>query len=319
MLNANTTTEVASVRLFITWFTSIADGLDHAVTDEAFAENRGAPTTFCGAVIEWGPMELPSGPLCEACRGVLGVAATTVLSGQKLPVEERRPLAAGLLAVVEQLCEAARLSPFGWSCRRNATNGAPGNLFGASSQLAVTPTGDHPEPPAGMRRNQVPAGETAGEGATSRQASVSSPAQFASGTVSVTGVRRAVQPNIPPAADRWPVGVGLGGPNPSATPLSFPAAAEIASAGQTAAGTVVPPGMTQPRRDDHQLPAAGLSPATPEGRDGQQDAARPRRCVLLADKHLPSAVEVVSAAWALGRIGPELPPAPADIPVPTQR
>lgn len=284
--------------LFITWCTSVSDCLDHAVTDEAFAEHRSAPVTVCGATVTWGPMELPSAAKCALCRKVL--AYNVWVPGRPAPVRHA------------SLWTRA-VSPFGWIAGvGHQVLSDLGDSFPPSAKPAPSPgPRDRDKPPVAVRSHSAAAGDTAGEGTTSAQPLVSSPAHFVSDTVSVTGARPAAQPSLlrstVPSAASAP---GLGGPNSSA-PLSSPGAAETASTGDAAAGTVVLPGQraNAPRQDDHPPPAAGLSSADPESRDCQQDA-RPRRCVLLTE----TPIELADAAWFR-----HLRPSPATMPALSQR
>jgi hypothetical protein len=284
--------------LFITWCTSVADGADHAVTDEEFAARRGAPVALCGVAVEWGPMELPPSPLCPACRTALrdasagAILVRHTIADPDAPCGTRRPH-----RVAARLCRALAFHPIRWFSvpRAIALVGQAGGGR-ASSTVAVPPAGDRPEPPAALRSRLDAAGAPAGEGTPGGLpvACVSSPALFVPATVSVTDGRHAAQPSLP-STDPGAVSAGLGGPNSSAA-RSLPAAAEAASAGDAAAGTVVPPCHPGPRRDDHQLPAAAPSAVYPEGRDtGRQDEHRPwgpRRCVLLAHPTIDAPVEI---------------------------
>jgi hypothetical protein len=78
-------------RLFTAWFTSSADWVDHAVTDEEFAEHRPEPATVCGAVIMLAPMESPPGRRCPRCVAFLRALGTAEDLHQREPHRHRRP------------------------------------------------------------------------------------------------------------------------------------------------------------------------------------------------------------------------------------
>jgi hypothetical protein len=54
-------------RMFTSWFTSVVDGLDHAVTDEEFADHRPEPAAVCGIVLLLAPLTSPNGRRCTQC------------------------------------------------------------------------------------------------------------------------------------------------------------------------------------------------------------------------------------------------------------
>lgn len=84
----------------------------------------------------------------------------------------------------------------------------------------------------------------------------------------------------PPAAMYWPV-VATGAPAGTETQTPFPF--------RPTPDAVTTPGTT--------LPAAGLSPADPEGRDSHQDVQRPRRRVLMTE----TPVELAPLSPPVGR------------------
>jgi hypothetical protein len=253
----------APARLFTARYTC-ADGVDHAITDEEFFAHRPEPEAVCGDVVVLAAMEAAPGPLCAGCRAVLQGAAT-------LPAP--RTTEAPLRSVASTLRDAFWLSPFGWTCPRTRPTGVPANLFRASSETAVSPTGDRTEPPAGGP-TRIPAGVPAGEGTTgSLVARVPSPAQVVSDTVSVTGGRLAVQQQLPERTAASVAGVGLGGSQnaeASKPRHRVPLAAGVPAPGSDQRHTPIPAG-------------AALSAASPEGRDpDRQDAsARPRRVLVI--------------------------------------
>lgn len=79
-----------SGRIFTTWFTSSVDGLDHAVTDEEFAEHRPEPEAVCGVVIMLTPMECPPGQRCPRCVAFLRARETLRDLDQRQPHRHRR-------------------------------------------------------------------------------------------------------------------------------------------------------------------------------------------------------------------------------------
>lgn len=250
--------------LFITWCTSAPHGaarVDHAVTDEAFAEHRSAPAALCGDIVAWCPMEQPPGPRCARCWSVLqGVGV--VVSRQPL-VEQMPPLATWLLSAIARLRIVVSCGPIGWKPPQDPPPTGHPHPTGASSQAAVAHTGDRPEPPSAAWWLQTAVGDPAGEGTRQAARPVPSPAQFASDAVTVTGAPR------------------------SSTAPSSHDAVEAASSDHPRAGTTVPPGQQglAPRRDGHQLPAAGLSQANPEGREpDHQHVPQPRRVLVIHSK-----------------------------------
>jgi hypothetical protein len=74
-------------KLFTTWFTSQTDGVDHAVTDEAFFFERPAPTSICGVGVPLTPMTVPPGPRCARCTVLLlaAVQAVTTSTRHRVP------------------------------------------------------------------------------------------------------------------------------------------------------------------------------------------------------------------------------------------
>src|ERR1700730_8724173 len=58
-------------RIFTTWFTSTADALAHAVTDEEFMAHRPEPEAVCGRVVVHGPLVWPPGACCPRCIAFL--------------------------------------------------------------------------------------------------------------------------------------------------------------------------------------------------------------------------------------------------------
>ena len=317
-------TPSASRRLFITWCTSIADGFDHAVTDEEFVENRSEPTALCGASVQWGPMELPPGRPCTACLAVLraAVGRGAVLARQSALAKDSAESPSVLPRVASTLRYACANHTIGWFISNREGKRVVGVASSRpSSTVSVTSEGDRPEPPVAAGRHPAAAGVPAGEGTNSARALFLSPAQVAPDAVTVTtGARPAAQPGLPYCIDPSAVGAGLGGPNFSASPSSSLGATETASCEQRRAGTVVPPatlGQTS-RRDDHQRPDVDLSSAVrvPGQQDGHRPL-RPRRTVLLTTKP----VELASPAWGVGRVRPERPvgSAPATKPTPEQR
>jgi hypothetical protein len=60
-----------SSQIFTTWFTSVTDALDHAVTDEEFTAHRPRPEAICGAVVVLGPLVCPPRPHCPRCTAFL--------------------------------------------------------------------------------------------------------------------------------------------------------------------------------------------------------------------------------------------------------
>lgn len=61
---------VPGEKLYTTWMTS-TNGVDHAITDEAFTAQRPEPETVCGKVVYLAPMETPPGPRCAQCTAFL--------------------------------------------------------------------------------------------------------------------------------------------------------------------------------------------------------------------------------------------------------
>lgn len=305
-------------RLFITWSTSIAKDvrLDHAVTDEAFAESPGTPRALCGEQVVWGPMELAPGPRCGTCLALVRSAAAEalVLSRHSMPAEHSR-----LRSVASMLRDVLPFHSNEWikgKNRRVRPRTAPDSR--ATSPTEVAHQSDRPEPPAGMYRPVVPVGETVG-GETAARAPVSSPAQIVSDTVTVTGGRPlAAQPSLPQRPGPDAAGAGLGGLQPAEDfPPDSSRRVPLAGDGGVCAGQRHTP-----------LPAAALSAVSPDGRDGQQDARRkprPRRCVLLAHPDYSARVELATPAAGMsgvvGRDRSERParPAPTTPTVPAQR
>ena len=67
-------------RLFTTWFTSAADGRDHAVTDEEAGrgfQSATDPEALCGDVVTPVPLTTPPGPRCHRCELYLRARHTT--------------------------------------------------------------------------------------------------------------------------------------------------------------------------------------------------------------------------------------------------
>lgn len=78
-------------RLFITWFTNIVDGDDHAVTDDeaGHAFRTGTdPAAVCGVRVLPVPLASPPGPRCPRCR--VHVRAHTESPGLDLPTGTSR-------------------------------------------------------------------------------------------------------------------------------------------------------------------------------------------------------------------------------------
>lgn len=236
-------TATAVATLFTTWFTSLADGLDHAVTDEAFAEHRAEPTALCEAVIAWAPMELAPGPRCEGCLVILRAAVAATTDAGSAVDGVGRP---GLHSVAARMLAVLPIHPIRWiEENRSRVQPRRATAVQASSPTVVAHQRDHHEPPAGIDRctGQSPvvsAGAQAG-GEIALRAPISSPAPFVLDTVPVTDVQSAAQSR---GAGPGVAGAGLGSP---------------------------------------QLPAAGPSTADPEGRDSHQDVPRPRRRVLMTE------------------------------------
>lgn len=79
-------TAVGNDRLYSTWFTSTADGYEHAVTDDEFARSRragGEPASLCGHRVLLVPLTVPPGPHCRGC--------TRVLQAHVAPTLHRKP------------------------------------------------------------------------------------------------------------------------------------------------------------------------------------------------------------------------------------
>ena len=64
-------------RLYVRWYRCTSDSLDHAVTDEAFAQGlelqEGCYLAVCGHVVLIGSCLAPPGPPCVACAAVLRI------------------------------------------------------------------------------------------------------------------------------------------------------------------------------------------------------------------------------------------------------
>lgn len=64
-------------RLYVRWYRCTGDSLDHAVTDEAFAQGlelqEGSYLAVCGHVVLIGSCLAPPGPPCVACVAVLRI------------------------------------------------------------------------------------------------------------------------------------------------------------------------------------------------------------------------------------------------------
>jgi hypothetical protein len=165
-------------QLFTAWMTSTTDGRDHAVTDEEFTEHRPEPGAVCGAVLYLAPMEQAPGPRCPRCVAFLEARATLRPLDQRLGVHRHRR--AGWLyrlvhatmspVVPGQRAGARHGQPEPPAeMRPNSVSAGPEHPVAVRSRLAAA----GPEPlrhdevasrrhggtaPAGMRRNQVPAG-----------------------------------------------------------------------------------------------------------------------------------------------------------------
>jgi hypothetical protein len=82
-------------RIFTTWFTSMADALDHAVTDEEFTAHRPQPEAVCGRVVVLGPLVCPPRPVCPRCMAFLRARQTLRDFDQREP---HRHVGPGVLA-----------------------------------------------------------------------------------------------------------------------------------------------------------------------------------------------------------------------------
>ncbi len=77
-------------RLYVSWYHCAGDSLDHAVTDEAFAQGldlqEGCYQAVCGHVVLIGSCLVPPGPPCVACVALLRIlnrpAASTAGPGR---------------------------------------------------------------------------------------------------------------------------------------------------------------------------------------------------------------------------------------------
>lgn len=77
-------------RLYVSWYRCAGDNLDHAVTDEAFAQGldlqEGCYQAVCGHVVLIGSCLVPPGPPCVACVALLRIlnrpAASTAEPGR---------------------------------------------------------------------------------------------------------------------------------------------------------------------------------------------------------------------------------------------
>ncbi len=77
-------------RLYVGWYRCAGDSLDHAVTDEAFAQgldlHEGCYQAVCGHVVLIGSCLVPPGPPCVACVALLRIlnrpAASTAEPGR---------------------------------------------------------------------------------------------------------------------------------------------------------------------------------------------------------------------------------------------
>lgn len=69
-------------RLYMTWFRCLADGCEHAVTDEEFARRNDTPagrvSALCGHRVRFAPLIASDRPHCLRCRAVLQAHHRTV-------------------------------------------------------------------------------------------------------------------------------------------------------------------------------------------------------------------------------------------------
>ncbi|MBA8924497.1 hypothetical protein BC739_001694 [Kutzneria viridogrisea] len=77
-------------RLFTTWFTSMWDDCEHAVTDEEFAVHRPEPSAVCGDVLWLAPLTYPSRSRCEYCVAFLLAHVRTQLPAPRETGHHRR-------------------------------------------------------------------------------------------------------------------------------------------------------------------------------------------------------------------------------------
>src|SRR4030088_707971 len=77
--------------IFSTWFTSTADALDHAVTDEEFTAHRPEPEAVCGAVVVLGPLVCPPRVHCPRCTAFLRARESLRDLDRREPRQHRRP------------------------------------------------------------------------------------------------------------------------------------------------------------------------------------------------------------------------------------
>lgn len=191
-LNPLVTRSPAAERLFTAWFTS-TDGLDHAVTDEEFHDHRPEPEAVCGAVILLAPMEWAPGPRCPRCVAFL--RARESLRDLDDRVNPHRHRRAGWLARI---------------------------LHGTLSPVVPRPrTGaryDHPEPPAGMRANSVPAGPEHPAGAWS-DAAPAGPQPPGAGEAQLGRHWGTALPSSPPCGRQGPQTPAGAACSPAAAPV----------------------------------------------------------------------------------------------------
>lgn len=81
---------------YVTWHRSEVDGLDHAVTDEAFARGRdddlGRYEGLCGHVVLPFSMLVPPGRPCDRCKAYLSARSTLSTVERRLrPPQHRKP------------------------------------------------------------------------------------------------------------------------------------------------------------------------------------------------------------------------------------
>lgn len=136
--------------LFTAWCTSTRDHLDHAVTDEAIAEDPAEPRALCGTRVEWGPMELPPSSRRHACADQIPDAVEAGPASVRLQAGTPEPLSVRALHPIRGI----RVT----FCRVLADTGSTPV---APSMTAATRTGDRPKPPAVPRPGAAgaPAGE----------------------------------------------------------------------------------------------------------------------------------------------------------------
>lgn len=89
-------------KLYVTWHRSMADGCQHAVTDEEFTyryqRREGEYRAVCGHVVLGGLMSLPPGPVCGACDRYVRACETLRTSHERGGSQQRRGFLGRLVA-----------------------------------------------------------------------------------------------------------------------------------------------------------------------------------------------------------------------------